>query len=849
MPSPDRRHLVAAVAATMISCAARVAPPVKVPLVDVQRIPLHGWVDLHTHPMSYLGFGGKAVAGGVDVGSILPVDPDCNAHVRALTPQQALGNDVAVHGDFIAIECGDLLRNQIVGAVEQANQAHTEPPARHAADFSIWPSWDDIMHQKMWIDWIQRTRDSGQRVLVALAVNNRTLGDAFSGPGDGPTDDEASADLQTAQMKAFVDRHLDVMEIAYTPTDLDRIVRANKVAIILGMEVDDIGNFNRAGELNDTIVASEIQRLYDQGIRYLFPIHLLDNPFGGTAVYQDLFNVSNYRENGSYWNLECAAPEDGIRYRFAATGFNIEIAGLKVKLGVDPFRNPPTPPTCPGSGHQNTAGLTKLGAFAIKEMMRHGMLIDIDHMSQKSTNQTLELAEHIPGLYPLLSGHNSMRGNHDASENQRTVRQIQRVAALHGMLGLGSAAIDAHMWARDYGAVAPVFSGGGVSFGTDLNGLVKGSAPRPGSSVHYDATFPASQLLDHVWDYNRDGVAHYGMLADFLVDVQAEPRYGKSTYAALDQGAEYFYQTWLQATLVAPNVRNPETIESLPEVPSPQPFIAIDDVRTQGPTARDWVDVSLDQAHIFAPSTTVMGTTTDESVNVTGLQVAIGAPTLAGPWADTLAGVKDYALRVRATTYEHAGSWSVSPLTIALQRYFSIAPRQVTPLVDLHAGLEAALSTPWLDGGPPTAVRVVNGVDTELDRDGWSVRPLGAYVRADLLACRSLYGEVGLSPERFVPSGQAAEYDVRYRAAIGASFACRHRADSVFANLGLVAEYRGRGRVYAAGAPSSYAQGAGLALQLDAPWFTAQLYYVFDPGPTMAHYDMLGLRIQIGREK
>jgi len=844
-----RLSRIVVVAATMISCAARVAAPVEVPFADAHRVPLHGWVDLHTHPLSYLGFGGKAVAGGVDVGSLLPVDPDCNAHVRATTPEQALGNDVAVHGDFTAIACGDLLRNQIAGAVEKANQARGEAPAGHAADFAVWPSWDDILHQKMWVDWIQRTRDSGQRVLVALAVNSRTLGDAFSGPGDGPTDDEASADLQTSQMKAFVDRHPDIMEIAYTPTDLDRIVRSNKLAIILGMEVDGIGNFNRAGELNDVIIASEIQRLYDQGIRYLFPIHLIDNPFGGTAVYQDLFNVSNFREDGKYWDLECASPQDGIRYHFTATGFNIEIAGLKAKLGVDPFRNPPTPPACPGSGHQNKAGLTNLGKFAIKEMMRHGMLIDIDHMSQKSANQTLELAEHIPGLYPLFSGHNSMRGNHDSSENQRTVRQVQRLAALHGMLGLGSAAIDAHTWVRDYGSIAAMFSGGAISLGTDLNGLVKGSAPRPGSSVRYDATFPPSELLGHSWDYNRDGVAHYGMLADFLVDVQAEPLAGKAVYVALDQGAEYFYQTWLKATIVARHIRNPETIEALPEVPAPQPFIALDDLRTQGPTARDWFDVSVDQAHIFAPSTTTMPTTTDESVNATGLQVAAGAPNFTGPWADSLGGLSNYELRVRAATYEHAGSWSVSPLTLAVQRYLPIAPLQLSPLLELHAGLEAAISTPWLDGSPPAAVRVVSGVDTELDRTGWSVRPLAAYVRADFLVCRSLYGEVGIAPEIFVPNGQGAEYDVRYRAAIGASFACRHRADSLFHHLGLVAEYRGRGLLYSAGSAPDYAQGAGVALQWYASWFTAQFYYAFDPGPTMAHYGMLGLRIQIGSEK
>ena len=97
----------------------------------------------------------------------------------------------------------------------------------------------------MWVDWIRRSYDAGQRVMVALATNNATLAAAVSGPGDGPTDDTASADLQIAEIKSFVARHNDFMEVAMTPADMRRIVAANKLAIVLGIEVDNIGNFNK----------------------------------------------------------------------------------------------------------------------------------------------------------------------------------------------------------------------------------------------------------------------------------------------------------------------------------------------------------------------------------------------------------------------------------------------------------------------------------------------------------------------------------------------------------------------------------------------------------------------------
>jgi microsomal dipeptidase-like Zn-dependent dipeptidase len=517
--------------------------------VPITTLGLSGWVDLHAHPMSYLGFGGKLIAGGVDVGSWLPADASCNHHVTANSMQQALGNDNAIHGGWGAFDnqCGDSLRNQVIHSVEDANHAlHTRDGAHGASDFNEWPAWNDILHQKMWVEFIRRAWQGGQRVMVALAVNNKTLGDAVAGPGDLPTDDRSAADLQTQRMKEFVGRHTDFMQIAYTPAELENIVRQNKLAIVLGMEVDDIGNFNKVPATNG-IVAAEITRLYNQGIRYIFPIHVIDNPFGGTAIYEGGFNASNYREAGHFWNIECAAPGDGITYHYVPDGFDLAVAAAKqVKLGIDGFRNPPTPPPCPGTGHQNVLGLTPLGEFAVKEMMRHGMIVDIDHMSQKSANRVLDIAEAVGnGGYPLVSGHNGMRGHGGNTENQRTVRQLQRIHGLHGMFGLGSAANTAWNWIQLYGTASAVMSThGATAFGTDLNGMVKGPSPRPGSNVVYDASFPMSSLGSKSWNYNRDGVAHYGMLADFIKDIRASNGGNGWVDTWLMSSADYFWHMW-----------------------------------------------------------------------------------------------------------------------------------------------------------------------------------------------------------------------------------------------------------------------------------------------------------------
>ena len=100
------------------------------------------------------------------------------------------------------------------------------------------------------------------------------------------------------------------MEIAYDPWELRDIVRRNKLAIIIGSELDDIGNFNSMPVVTPDMVRAEIRRLHDIGVRYIFPIHLTDNKFGGMAVYGDLFNLASNLIRwhlDSYWWGSCIA--------------------------------------------------------------------------------------------------------------------------------------------------------------------------------------------------------------------------------------------------------------------------------------------------------------------------------------------------------------------------------------------------------------------------------------------------------------------------------------------------------------------------------------------------------------
>jgi hypothetical protein len=279
--------------------------------------------------------------------------------------------------------------------------------------------------------------------------------------------------------------------------------------------------------------------------------------------------------SGNWWDLKCATYDDEINYHFAPfLGDDVpkEVKDLgsalsgSVKVSLD--LNAPKPPACQGTGHKNAQGLTKLGEAAIKQMMKLGMLIDIDHMSQNSANQTLDIAEAVFNKYPLISGHNNLRSlatklppnEKDQrqpvapTENARTDEQLRRIGKLGGMFGLGSAGVDADEWAQRYVAASQFVGRGRVSFGTDLNGLVKGAVPYNGVNI-YTAFFPMSKTGDRTFDYRKDGVAHYGMMADFLRDMALKPKNGEYVRGNIMDNAEYFARIWEKAETNSKNVK------------------------------------------------------------------------------------------------------------------------------------------------------------------------------------------------------------------------------------------------------------------------------------------------------
>src|SRR5262249_32884389 len=158
-------------------------------------------------------------------------------------------------------------------------------------------------------------------------------------------------------------------------------------------------------------------------------------------------------------------------------------------------------------GIRNARGLSDLGRYAITEMMKRGMMIDVDHMSQEVLKEVMDMAEKNPVGYPLNSGHNSFRElGIEVNENHRTTDQLARIRLLGGLMGVGwengpahnfTSAVNARHYSsshieNDCAGTSKSFGqlylyalehmeGSHVAFGTDMDGLVTAPGPRFGA--------------------------------------------------------------------------------------------------------------------------------------------------------------------------------------------------------------------------------------------------------------------------------------------------------------------------------------------------------------------------------
>jgi hypothetical protein len=277
-----------------------------------------------------------------------------------------------------------------------------------------------------------------------------------------------------------------------------------------------------------------------------------------------------------------------------------------------------------------------------------------------------------------------------------------------------------------------------------------------------------------------------------------------------------------------------------PAIPLPEPIVAIDDTRTHSAVLVEKYQLAATYRYIFEGGNT----------DLTTLQAGVGPMKHSrSQLKQTLSWMHDYSLRVRATALDlYDDARTFGPITVALQRYIRVEPVAIAPLLHLHYGVEAAISSPWASGrmaAPNDSIRNAMGVETELVSNGWSLRPASAYVRLDFLMCRSISAQLGVAPEAFVATeaGLDNEYGVRFHFVGGFSLACIEKRNSWTKNLDVVVEYRGRARLYSDDAAPDIFNELGLELQRRGT-LTIGIFGTTDFGSSDGF--TTGVRLQLG---
>jgi microsomal dipeptidase-like Zn-dependent dipeptidase len=511
---------------------------------------LVGAADYHNHQFANLGFGGRVLWGdsyreeGIEKalsacgvqGVCLDDDRElaicelacgvsskpesCRSACRGMTCKGA-----PPHGHYGLMDP--------VGAALQQGKGHD---VSGYPDFKGWPHWNTYTHQQEYYRWLRRAFDGGLRLIVMLAVSNEILCDYLG--HDHPCDDMSNVKLQFEAARALErqadkdenctdvtdddirngQHHHGWYQIAYSPADARRIIKSGAMAVVLGAEVDTLFGCKKNQPCSiETVERKTEEYRKNYGLTHVFPIHLFDNAFGGTAATNDYFNLGGVILNHDLIHVrDCSDGEpDDEKYEFQ---FNhVSKYGSELITAISNRFGMPYPSYPKYKAHCNDRGLApEIGNAAIRAMMKNGMVIDVDHMSTFTRRDVLAMVDtcKYPGVVSGHSGFTDILKGQEKSEGQLTRKELALLLGNYGLLSpilsQGSTK-DTKAYERERGTRVPNDCGDsaktfaqaylyavdaarnyrwtetngeegvvGVGFGSDINGFAGLPAPRFG---------------------------------------------------------------------------------------------------------------------------------------------------------------------------------------------------------------------------------------------------------------------------------------------------------------------------------------------------------------------------------
>ncbi|MBJ7471519.1 MAG: membrane dipeptidase, partial [Solirubrobacteraceae bacterium] len=423
--------------------------------------------------------------------------------------------------------------------------------------FKGWPTHDSNTHESTYWKWIERAWRGGLRLMVNDLVENRALCEMYWLKAN-PCNEMVSAKGQLKAMHELQD-YIDAqsggpgkgfLRIVTSPEQARRVINDGKLALVLGIEVSEVLDCKLRGsapKCTKAQIDQQLTELHDLGVQSAFVTHKFDNALSGTRFDSDitgvLVNIGNGYATGRWWAAEsCPVGQEPDNRPPSITGDSLELfralgmgIGKKIVNGSLPVY--PPGPLC------NPKGLTELGEHMIRKMAELGMIVEVDHMSVKARNQTLDLLEEMQYSGAISS--------HSWSDVTAEVR-LQRLGGLLSPYGR-----DAEVYVESWKRVRSTRRAGffGIGYGSDSNGLGAQPGPRPGASedpvtypyTSFDGgtTMARQQAGTRSFDVNRDGVANYGLFPDYIEDMRGLA--GDQIVDDMANGAEAYLQLWERA--------------------------------------------------------------------------------------------------------------------------------------------------------------------------------------------------------------------------------------------------------------------------------------------------------------
>ncbi len=555
---------------------------------------LYGIVDTHSHILSNFAFGG----GGIYHGGAF----------HRLGVEHALPDCAPFHGengrlDFFgyvfdtsgsdAVDLSSVIPDLIAGELSEDNHITDGYP-----EFTEWPNAvTRSTHQVQYYKWLERAHMAGLRLVIQHATTNSVICKMTAGQGYQPTrydcEDMTAVDRiidETYNMERYIDAQaggpgLGFFRVVQTPAQAREVIAAGKMAVVLGIETSDIFNCfitprNNAPECTEAYVKAQLDAYYARGVRALFPVHKYDNKFTPGDGDRAFIELGNFFNSGHYTNMTLDCPTDDTMPHGFDNG-DVAFGGLLMPrdvydspapLDMSNFAKAPlataiqylsqiNEPAVPGDFCQN-AVLTPLGETLILEMMKRGMIIEVDHLPQWSYQRVYEMLEEND--YPASGSH----GRNWAGK----LYELGGVATT----GFGRCQDAANPGSTVQGfkdRIALIASKGAYpaeGFGFDLNGFAGARGPRfgegvcpteqqnpvtyPFDSFAGDVTFTQPQVGNRTIDFNTEGMVHIGMLPELLQDARSDAL-SDADIEPIFHSAEGYIRMWEKAEARASAIR------------------------------------------------------------------------------------------------------------------------------------------------------------------------------------------------------------------------------------------------------------------------------------------------------